>query len=66
MNAQEKAQVVSNQASFTADGNSGDAKMDGMNAKISGQVEAKLAGGAKTDVSASGQVSVKGAMIMLN
>ena len=66
VNAQEKAKVVSNQASFTADGNSGDAKMEGLNAEISGQIGAKLKGGATTDVSASGQVAVKGAMIMLN
>lgn len=65
-NAKEKATMVSNQASFTADGNSGDAKMDGMKAAINGSMEAKLAGGAKTEVSASGNVAVKGALITLN
>lgn len=66
VNAKEKATMVSNQASFTADGNSGDAKMDGMKAAINGSMEAKLAGGAKTEVTASGNVAVKGALITLN
>jgi type VI secretion system secreted protein VgrG len=66
VSADEKATMVSKQASFTADGNGGDAKIDGMNAKINGSVGVKVAGGATTEVSASGQVSVKGAMIMLN
>jgi hypothetical protein len=29
-------------------------------------MEAKVAGGAKTDITASGNVAVKGALIMLN
>lgn len=66
VNAQEKATMVSKQASFTADGNGGEAAMAGMKANVSGSTEAKVAGGAKTDITASGQVAVKGAMIMLN
>jgi phage gp45-like len=66
VNADEKATMVSKQASFTAEGNGGDAKMEGMNAKVNGSVGVKVAGGASTDISASGQVAVKGAMIMLN
>lgn len=66
IDAQEKAEMVSKQASFAADGNGGEAKMAGMKANISGSTEVKVAGGAKTDISASGQVAVKGAMIMLN
>lgn len=66
INAEQKAQMVSKQASFTADGNGGEAKMDGMKANVNGSMEAKLAGGAKTDVTASGNVAVKGALITLN
>ena len=66
INAKEKAQMVSKQASFTADGNSGDAKMDGMKTAVTGTTAAKLAGGAKTEVTASGNVAVKGALITLN
>ncbi|MEO8771041.1 MAG: phage baseplate assembly protein V [Ferruginibacter sp.] len=66
VNAEQKAQMVSKQASFTADGNGGEAKMDGMKANVNGSMEAKLAGGAKTDVTASGNVAVKGALITLN
>ncbi|MBX2924963.1 MAG: type VI secretion system tip protein VgrG [Chitinophagaceae bacterium] len=65
VNAQEKAQMVSNQASFTAE-SSGDAKMEGTKANVNGSVEVKVAGGAKTDISASGTVAVKGALITLN
>jgi type VI secretion system secreted protein VgrG len=66
INAQQSAKMVSGQASFAADGNSGDAKMDGMNANINGSMGAKVAGGAKTDITASGNVAVKGALITLN
>lgn len=66
VNAEEKAQMVSKQTSFTADGNAGEAKMAGMKANINGSAEVKVAGGAKTDISASGNVAVKGALITLN
>lgn len=66
INADQKATMISKQASFTADGSSNEAKMDGMKATINGSMEAKLAGGAKTDVTASGNVAVKGALITLN
>lgn len=65
VNAEEKAQMVSKQASYTADGNAGEAKMEGTKANVNGSAEAKLAG-AKTDVTASGNVTVKGALITLN
>lgn len=65
VNAQEKATVVSKQASFTADGNGGEAKVDGVNTKVNGSASAKVSG-AKTDISASGNVAVKGALITLN
>jgi uncharacterized protein involved in type VI secretion and phage assembly len=65
-NAQQKAKMVSGQAAFTADGQGNEAKMEGMKANVNGSMEAKVAGGAKTDVTASGNVTVKGALIMLN
>jgi type VI secretion system secreted protein VgrG len=66
VNAKEKAVMVSKQASFTADGNGAEAKMEGVKAKVNGSAEVKVAGGAKTEVSASGNVAVKGALITLN
>lgn len=65
-NAKQKARVVSGQAAFTADGQGGEAKMEGLKANVNGSMEAKVAGGAKTDITASGNVAVKGALIMLN
>ncbi len=64
--ATEKAKMESGQASFTADGQGNEAKMDGMKANVNGSLEVKVAGGAKTDISASGNVAVKGALITLN
>ena len=40
--------------------------MNGTKAAINGTAEAKLAGGAKTEVTASGNVAVKGVLITLN
>jgi len=65
-NASQKAKMASGQAAFTADGQGGEVKMEGMKANVNGSMEAKVAGGAKTDITASGNVAVKGAVIMLN
>ena len=65
-NGSENAKMVSKQASFTADGNAGEANMAGVKANVKGQAEASLKGGAKTEVTASGNVVVKGALITLN
>jgi uncharacterized protein involved in type VI secretion and phage assembly len=66
INAGEKAKMVSKQAAFTADGQGGEAKMEGTKANVSGSAEVKVAGGGKTDISAGGNVAVKGALITLN
>jgi uncharacterized protein involved in type VI secretion and phage assembly len=66
INAKEKAVMVSKQASFTADGNSNEAKMEGVKAKVNGSAEVKVASGAKTEVSAGAQVAVKATQITLN
>lgn len=66
INAQQKATMVSGQASFTADGQGQKASMEAMSASVNGQTDVKVAGGASTDISASGKVGVKGALITLN
>ena len=43
-----------------------DASMEGMNAKVNGQVGAEVKGGATAKLEASGQTTVKGAMVMIN
>jgi type VI secretion system secreted protein VgrG len=63
--ADEKAKMTSGQASFSAD-SQGNAKVEGMTASVSGDTTAEVKGGAQTNVSASGEVAIKGAMIMLN
>lgn len=64
--ADQKATMASGQATFTADGQANGAKVEGMTTSMSGTQSAEVKGGAQTNVSASGQVAVKGAMIMLN
>ncbi|MEO8770635.1 MAG: phage baseplate assembly protein V [Ferruginibacter sp.] len=64
--ADEKAKIASGQASFTADGQGNEAKMEGMKAAVNGNMEVKISGGAKTEVSASGNVAVKATLITLN
>lgn len=44
----------------------GDVSVSGLNAKISGQVGAKVSGNAQAELSASGQTTVKGAIVMIN
>jgi uncharacterized protein involved in type VI secretion and phage assembly len=65
IDATSKATMKSMQASFTAE-SSGDAKMAGTNAEVSGQVGAKVKANATAELSASGQTTVKGAMVMIN
>jgi uncharacterized protein involved in type VI secretion and phage assembly len=65
IDATSKASMKSMQASFTAE-SSGDAKMAGTNAEVSGQVGAKVKANATAELSASGQTTVKGAMVMIN
>lgn len=64
--AQQKAKMVSGPSSFTADGQGSEAKMESLKTTVSGSVEANLKGGAKTEVTASGKVTLKGALITLN
>ena len=66
VNATDNAKMGSGSSSFTADGKGNEAKMAGMKANINGSMEASMKGGAKTEVTASGNVSVKGALITLN
>jgi len=66
INASEKAMMGSKQASFTASGGGNEAKMEGTKAEVSGMSEVKVSGGATAELSASGNTTVKGAMIMLN
>jgi type VI secretion system secreted protein VgrG len=67
-----KVDIVSGQASFKADGKSGDAKMDGINAVVTGTAEGKVTGvkatltGTQTTVNGTGITDIKGGMIMLN
>ena len=65
VNAKKKAKMGSGQSSFTADGDAGEAKMEGTKAKVTGQSEVKVSG-ANTDISGSAKVAVKAAMITLN
>ena len=44
----------------------GDVKAEGVNVEMSGQVGAKVKGNATAEISASGQTTVKGAMVMIN
>jgi ribosomal protein L6P/L9E len=44
----------------------GDVKIEGLNAEMSGQMGAKVKGTASAELSASGQTTVKGAMVMIN
>ena len=66
VNGDDKATMVSKQASFTADGQGGEAKVEGMKASITGTTEAKVASSAKTEISGGANVAVKGALITLN
>lgn len=66
VNAKEKATMVSKKASFTADGNSGNAKMEGTTADVKGSTQTKVTGGTKTEVSAGANVAVKATLITLN
>ncbi|MEO6962907.1 MAG: type VI secretion system tip protein VgrG [Puia sp.] len=61
-----KAILKSGPASFAADGQGGDAKMDGMNVTISGTVESKLKANAQITIDSAGIVDIKGAMIKKN
>lgn len=65
LDATSKATMKSMQASFMAE-SSGDAKMAGTNASVSAQVGAKVQGNATAEISASGQTTVKGAIVMIN
>jgi type VI secretion system secreted protein VgrG len=64
--ADQKAEMKSGPASFSADGAGGDIKVKGTTASVEGSTTTEVKGGTQTNVSASGQVAVKGAMIMLN
>lgn len=64
--ADQKAEMKSGPASFSADGGGGAIKVKGTTASVEGSTTTEVKGGAQTNVSASGQVAVKGAMIMLN
>jgi type VI secretion system secreted protein VgrG len=44
----------------------GDASLEGLNAKVSGQIGATVKGNATAELSASGQTTVKGAIVMIN
>ncbi|CAN5609592.1 phage baseplate assembly protein V [soil metagenome] len=65
IDATSKSTVKSGQASFTAE-TSGDIKMAGTNAEVSGMMGAKVKGNATAEISASGQTTVKGAIVMIN
>jgi type VI secretion system secreted protein VgrG len=66
VNATDNAKMGSGSSSFTADGKGNEAKMAGMKTNINGSMEASMKGGTKTEVTASGNVAVKGALITLN
>lgn len=44
----------------------GDASLEGLNAKVTGQIGATVKGNATAEISASGQTTVKGAIVMIN
>ena len=64
--ADQKAKMVSGMATFTADGQENEAKMEGMKAGVDGSVETTISGGVKTEISSTGNVAVKGTLITLN
>lgn len=66
VNGNQKATLESGPASFAADGQQGNATMQGTNANVKGSVEAKLNGGASTTVSAGAKVAISGAIVTLN
>jgi hypothetical protein len=43
-----------------------DAKIEGLNTELSAQVGAKVKGNATAEITASGQTTVKGAIVMIN
>jgi type VI secretion system secreted protein VgrG len=63
--ADQKASMISGQASFVADGSSNEADMAGMTANVKGTSAAKI-DSLQTTVSASAKVTVQGAIITLN
>lgn len=81
INATDKATMVSSEASFTADGQSNEASMEGMKSNINGttetninglktsisaDTEVQVNGNTQTSIGASGMVAVKAPMITLN
>ncbi len=79
--ADDKAGIISGQASFIADGQKNDAAMDGMTSNISGSTETNIKGlktslsadtqvdingNAEVSIGSSGVVGVKGTLITLN
>lgn len=61
-----KATMSSGPASFTADGQKGEADVGGTKVVVNGDTEATLSAGATTTVSAGGKVAIQGAIVALN